>query len=156
MKEGLVKELQTIEDFFLRSINCLKEEDSEFVPTEGTLVAAHQIAHVASTVDWFLDAMKSPEGFDMDFEKHWTDIQDCRSIAKAKEWFVNSMSRARELINSMSDAELAAPFPEGPVMGGAPRFAAISGISDHTAHHRGALTVYSRLIGHEPQMPYME
>jgi uncharacterized damage-inducible protein DinB len=29
-------------------------------------------------------------------------------------------------------------------------------ITDHTAHHRGALTVYARLNGIVPPMPYME
>jgi len=26
---------------------------------------------------------------------------------------------------------------------------------EHTAHHRGALTVYSRVLGKVPAMPYM-
>jgi len=47
------------------------------------------------------------------------------------------------------------PMPEGPVLGGAPRIAIVSGITDHTAHHRGALTVYARLSGKVPPMPYM-
>jgi hypothetical protein len=36
--------------------------------------------------------------------------------------------------------------------------AAISarGSTDHTAHHRGALTVYSRLLGKVPKMPYAD
>ena len=41
------------------------------------------------------------------------------------------------------------------MMAGAPRFAVIEGIQDHTAHHRGALTVYSRLLGMTPSVPYM-
>jgi uncharacterized damage-inducible protein DinB len=48
------------------------------------------------------------------------------------------------------------PLPPGPVMGGMPRMAIVGAIQDHTAHHRGALTVYSRLCGHTPAMPYME
>jgi hypothetical protein len=32
--------------------------------------------------------------------------------------------------------------------------AVVSGIVDHTAHHRGSLAVYARLIGKEPLMPY--
>ena len=51
--------------------------------------------------------------------------------------------------------ELSQTLPEGPVMGGAPRLAAVSAIVEHTAHHRGALTVYSRLAGYTPNMPYM-
>ena len=68
----------------------------------------------------------------------------------------------------MQAVEVGAPFihkgivgpdldllPEGPVMGGAPRLAIVNAITDHTAHHRGTLTVYSRLRGHTPAMPYM-
>ncbi len=28
--------------------------------------------------------------------------------------------------------------------------------SSHTAHHRGALAVYARLLGKVPAMPYMD
>ena len=31
-----------------------------------------------------------------------------------------------------------------------------SAITDHTAHHRGALTVYARVSGLVPPMPYMD
>ena len=45
-------------------------------------------------------------------------------------------------------------LPEGPIMGGLPRMAIFGAITDHTAHHRGALTVYARLQGVVPPMPY--
>ena len=38
-------------------------------------------------------------------------------------------------------------------MGGAPRFAIAGAITDHTAHHRGALTVYARLNQMTPPDP---
>ena len=41
-------------------------------------------------------------------------------------------------------------------MGGLPRSAIFGAITDHTAHHRGALTVYARLLGKTPPMPYMD
>jgi uncharacterized damage-inducible protein DinB len=41
-------------------------------------------------------------------------------------------------------------------MGGEPISSIVGAISDHTAHHRGALTVYSRLLGKTPLMPYVE
>ena len=37
----------------------------------------------------------------------------------------------------------------------APKGAAAQGLVDHTAHHRGALAVYARLVGKTPSMPYM-
>jgi uncharacterized damage-inducible protein DinB len=40
-------------------------------------------------------------------------------------------------------------------MGGLSRMAIFSAITDHTAHHRGALTVYARLNKLVPPMPYM-
>ncbi|RXE95553.1 DinB family protein [Pseudoalteromonas phenolica] len=27
---------------------------------------------------------------------------------------------------------------------------------DHTAHHRGALAQYARLLGHSPKIPYFD
>ena len=37
-----------------------------------------------------------------------------------------------------------------------PKFVAVSGIVEHTAHHRGSLSTYTRLCGKVPPMPYME
>jgi uncharacterized damage-inducible protein DinB len=42
----------------------------------------------------------------------------------------------------------------GEIMTGAPKMAVVGAIGDHTAHHRGALAVYARLLGKEPKMPY--
>ena len=41
-------------------------------------------------------------------------------------------------------------------MGGQPRLAIFGALTDHTAHHRGALSVYTRLLGKVPPMPYMD
>jgi uncharacterized damage-inducible protein DinB len=50
--------------------------------------------------------------------------------------------------------DLARPLPPGPIMGGQPAGDVIWAMVEHTAHHRGALTVYSRLLGKVPPMPY--
>ena len=42
----------------------------------------------------------------------------------------------------------------GEIMKGAPKMAVIGGITDHSAHHRGALSVYARLLDRIPMMPY--
>jgi uncharacterized damage-inducible protein DinB len=41
-------------------------------------------------------------------------------------------------------------------MGGLPRCTILNALTDHTAHHRGALSVYARLLGLVPPMPYMD
>ena len=156
MKEGLLKELESIEAFFRRSTSCLAEEDSTFRPKEDMLTVAHQVAHAAQTIDWFVDGMISEAGFDMDFDKHWREVTPCQSLSEAQAWFVRSIAAAKDAISKMSEEDLSKPLPPGEVMGGAPRFAVVGGISDHTAHHRGALAVYSRLLGKVPKMPYMD
>lgn len=155
MKEVLIKELQSIEEFFTRSSSCLQESNADFRPAEGALSVKEQVAHVAQSVDWFMHGMTSKNGFDMDFEKHWQEISNCTSLEAARKWFSSSIQKAIDKISNLSEKELFEPLPAGPVMGGAPRLAVVGGISDHTAHHRGALTVYSRLLGLEPKMPYM-
>ena len=156
MKSGLLLELQAIKEFFERSTDCLNEEDSAFRPTESMIPVCQQVAHTAQTVDWFVHALSSGEGFDLNFEAHWKEVKACTSLKEARQWFSESMKRAMDVVSGMSEEELSSPLPEGPVMGGAPKSAVVGGISDHTAHHRGALTVYSRLLGKIPKMPYME
>jgi uncharacterized damage-inducible protein DinB len=153
--ENLVAELRSIEAFFNTSTSCLTEADSDFAPVEGTWTVAQQVAHVARTIDWFVEGAFRPEGFDMDFDRHVAESSRVRSLQAARAWLEAAFARAREAFGTKSDAELSQPLPEGPVMGG-PRWSVVSAISDHTAHHRGALTVYSRLLGKVPVMPYAE
>ncbi|MCP4654445.1 MAG: DinB family protein [bacterium] len=152
----LVVQLKSAREYFERSTRCLVEEDSEFAPAEGMMTAAQQIAHVAQTVDWFFEGAFRPEGFDMNFDELLAKLNAVTSIEKTRAWLAKSFAAAEEAITSRSAEELSQPLPEGPVMGGAPRFAIVDALADHTAHHRGILTVYSRLRGHVPAMPYME
>ena len=154
--DACVHALRSSHEFFNRSSSCLTEDDSTFSPAEGMITVAQSVAHVAQTIDWFVEGAFRPEGFDMDFEGAWTEVTPVTSLAEAKAWLDRSYARAIEVFGAKSEAELAEPLPPGPVMGGLPKFAVISGIDDHTAHHRGALTVYSRLRGHVPTMPYMD
>ena len=154
--KSFVRMLQDTKEWFERSTRCLVEEDSTFAPSDGAMTTAQQVAHVAQTVDWFMEGAFRPEGFDMDFEGMGTEIMKVESLAAAREWVDRAFAAAIEKTSAQSVEDLAVTLPEGPVMGGAPRFAIFGAIQDHTAHHRGALTVYSRLRGHTPAMPYMD
>lgn len=153
--EDLVQELKDAKDYFDRSTRCLDEADSEFSPAPGTWTVAQQVAHAAQTVDWFFEGAFRPEGFSMDFDKHLTAVAHVRSLAEARAWLDRSFAQAAAQLQSRSAEELAHPLPEG-IMGGMPRATIVGAIVDHTAHHRGALTVYARLLGRVPAMPYME
>jgi len=153
--KSLAAQLKASKQHFDRSTGCLTEDDSTFAPSEGMMTAAQQVAHVAQTIDWFLEGAFRPEGFDLDFAKHAAVVANVSSLAAAREWLDRAFVDAEKALAERSPAELAQPLPEGPVMGGQPRFTVIGAIADHTTHHRGALTVYSRLRGHVPAMPYM-
>ncbi len=148
------KQLLSSQDFFARSTRVLEEADSGFRPQEGMMTAAQQIAHVAMTIDWFIEGASRPEGFDLDFEKAAKEMERVNSLAAARGMLDSSFRNALEFVAARTPEQLQAPLPPGPVMGGEPASGIIWGIVEHTAHHRGALTMYSRLLGKVPPMPY--
>lgn len=156
LKQGLHIQIDNMKEFFERSTRALTEDDSKFSPTPDMYTAAQQVAHAAQTVDWFMDAAFSPSGFDMDFETMDKGVRAVGSLAAAKAWLAKAFTGARAVIDAHSEQEWSAPLPPGPIMGGAPKFSIFNALTDHTAHHRGALTVYARLIGKVPPMPYMD
>jgi uncharacterized damage-inducible protein DinB len=105
-------------------------------------------------VDWFVEGAFG-EGWNMDFDAELAKAKAVTSLADAKEHLEEAFANIIDVIGSASDEELCAPIPDKQIMEGAPRCSIVSGIMDHTAHHRGALTVYARLLGKEPPMPYM-
>jgi uncharacterized damage-inducible protein DinB len=156
LAQQCVAELNAAQDYFNRSTRNLREEDSTFVPAEGMMSAAQQVAHAAHTVGWFIEGAFRPEGFDMNWAEHAKIVMAYTSLAAAKIWLDKEFESAVAAIAGKSDEQLSAPLPDGPIMGGLPRQAIFGAITDHTAHHRGALTVYARLKGLVPPMPYME
>jgi uncharacterized damage-inducible protein DinB len=148
------QQLLASKDFFDRSTRVLDEADSGFRPREGMMTVAQQIAHAAQTLDWFVEGASSADGFDLDFEKHANGVESVTSLAAAREWMERAYANAIQFLRSRSDEDLARPLPAGPIMGGQPMSDVVWAMVEHTAHHRGALTVYSRELGKVPQMPY--
>jgi len=156
LKQGLVQELTESEEYFNRSTACLLEEHSGFRPQDEMMTTAQQVAHVGVTIEWFLEGAFSEDGFDLDFESHVERFLRFESLSEARALVAKAFAEARDVISGRSEDELRKLLPEGPVMGGAPTFGIVASMSDHTAHHRGALSVYSRLLGLVPAMPYMD
>ena len=147
-------QLVASQDFFQRSTRVLDEDDSGFRPREGMMTVAQQVAHTAQTLDWFIEGAARPQGFDLDFEKHAKALEAVTSLAAARQTLETAYANAIHFLRSRSPEELARPLPPGPVMGGQPISDIVWSMVEHTAHHRGALTVYSRLLGKVPPMPY--
>jgi uncharacterized damage-inducible protein DinB len=156
MKEGLHGQVAAMKEYFERSTRVLEEADSGYAPQEGLFTVSQMVAHVAQTVEWFFAGAFAAEGFDMDFERMDKEVRGTTSLKAAREWFERACQSASASIESHSDQEWFAPMAPGPIMGGMPRIAILGALTDHSAHHRGALTVYSRLLGKTPPMPYME
>ena len=156
LSRQLVDKLDTSRVFFERSTACLTEADSAFRPNEEMFTVAEHVASVALTVDWFIEGAFGENGFDLDFEKHLAEIKEVSSLTEARAMLDAAFARAEEVGGETSDEELSELLPESPIMAGAPRLAVFSAIADHNAHHRGALTVYARLLGKTPSMPYSE
>lgn len=76
------------------------------------------------------------------------------SLAAARQMLAAAYGRALAATSEKSEAEWLELFPADSLLQGPA--AIVFGIVEHSAHHRGALTVYSRLLGLRPIMPYME
>ncbi|HEX3746700.1 MAG TPA: DinB family protein [Bryobacteraceae bacterium] len=147
-------QLLASQDYFNRSTRVLEETDSQFAPSAGMMTVAQQVAHAAQTLDWFIHGATRPEGFDLDFAAHGKEVAAVISLAAARAWLDKAYAEAVAFLRSQSAEDMAKPLPAGPVMGGQPLSAIAWGMVEHTAHHRGALTVYSRALGKTPVMPY--
>jgi uncharacterized damage-inducible protein DinB len=147
-------QLLASQDFFERSTRVLDEADSGFRPREGMMTVAQQVAHTAQTLDWFIEGVSRPEGFDLDFAKHAQALEAATSLDAARQLLKTAYANVIQYLRSRSPEEFSQPLPPGPIMGGQPMSDIVWAMVEHTAHHRGALTVYSRLLGKVPPMPY--
>ncbi len=152
--DNFANQLLASKDFFERSTRVLEEDDSAFRPSEGMMTVAQQVAHAAQTIDWFVEGATPGKGFNLEFEKHAQEVAAVSSLAAARRMLEAAYENAIRFVRSRTPEQLAEPLPPGPIMGGQPASDVVWGIVEHTAHHRGALTVYSRALGKVPVMPY--
>lgn len=143
-------QLLASKEFFARSTSVLEEADSQFRPTPDQMTAAQLVGHVAQTLHWFVDGVERGE-FNLDFAKEAAALEAVTSLAAARKELDAAFARAIEFARTQ---DMARPLPPGPIMGGQPVGDLVWAMVEHTAHHRGALTVYSRLLGKVPPMPY--
>lgn len=153
-QKRLQRMLDAAQQYFHKTTSVLEEGDSAFAPVPGMRTVAQSVAHTAHVVDWFVEGAFRPEGLDLDFEAHERKVLAVTSLGEAREWLDKAFDRARDVLAAKSEEELAEPIA-GQIFGGQPRKSLVGGIVDHTAHHRGSLAVYARLLGKAPPMPYL-
>ncbi len=155
-KECSAAQLQAAHRYFYNTIECLTEHDSNFTPQPGMYSAAQQVAHAALTIEWFLQGAFAPDGFDLDFAAADAKVRQINSLAQAKARFDRAAARALDDLQTKSADDWSKPIADGPILGGHPRSGIIGAMIEHTAHHRGSLAVYARLLGRVPKMPYSD
>jgi len=159
----LIQELQMNEEFLGRVLKAFDESDSTFTPAaelfppeKKPMSVAAQVAHIGITVDWFVDRWEKDE-WDMDFETHLNQAHAVKSLAEAKALTSRAFARARDFIQADDGKTLQESLPpDDALMPNMPKFCLVGAISDHTAHHRGSLSVYLRQLGKIPPLPYMD
>ncbi len=65
----LIDQLKSSKEYLDRATRELTEEDSTYAPDADSFTTAQQMAHIAATVDWFIEGAFG-DGFNMDFEAH--------------------------------------------------------------------------------------
>lgn len=149
--------LKCTEEYLNRATAPLDESDASFIPAEGMISAAAQLAHIALTVDWFLDAAFRKREWDFNFEQHMTDACGYKTLKDARARVTKAFSDARKTVEGLSEEQLNELFPADDfAFANTPRACIFPAIMEHTAHHRGALSVYMRLRGKVPKLPYMD
>jgi uncharacterized damage-inducible protein DinB len=152
--DDMIKLLQASQEYFNRSTRVLEESDSGFRPNEAMMTVSEHVAHTAQTLTWFVEGATRPEGFNLDFEQLGQAVQAVNSLDAARKMLDSAYGSTIEFLKASTPESLEKPLPAGPVMGEQPTGDIVWAIVEHTAHHRGALTVYTRLLGKVPVMPY--
>ncbi len=153
LAEGLAAQLEATRKTFNTTVSIFTPGDAGFAPQPELYTVAGHIAHTADSVDWFIEGAFG-RGWDMDFALLIETAKAVTSLDEAKQWLEKAFKNAIEVVGNATDENLMSPITDQRIMGGAPKSVVVNGIVDHTAHHRGALAVYARLIGKEPPMPY--
>ena len=155
LKQEALAEIAATRKFFDRTTSVLTEADSGFRATPETMTVAGQVAHAAQSLDWFREG-----GFEDRWRTDWeamaAEAARVESLAAARQWLDEAWERLRGAVEAMPESALAEPIAPNPILPERPRYHVIEGLVDHTAHHRGALAVYARLLGKVPPMPYGE
>ena len=149
--EGLITEKK----FLMNILKSFKPEHSDFVPADGMMSVAQLIHHIAFTVKWFREGAFG-SGFNMDFEALEAENKKVFTLQQVLDEIDSEYDGYVVFLESLGEDELESPLPPNPLFGEVPRWLIFGAQRDHTAHHRGVLSVYLRLLGITPVMVYAD
>lgn len=168
---------------FRRTTDCFAEEHSVYRPTAGMLTVADQVLHVLNSNEYMMSGLFGPfdglgpasrwqRGFaDLswlayantgDVDTHLHCSEDMRAARTSLSAALELLDRSFDMIGMMLHTMPADAFddglPENPLfpVDGLTVTDLLDSMLDHTAHHRGALSQYARLLGMDPKLPYYD
>ncbi len=142
------------QQFLQNLLQDFTEEHAQFAPLPTMMSVAQQVRHIAGTIDWFHEGLLGA-GFDMDFEKHEQRDKTPCTLKEALDHLDQAWNRLCSAVEPLTTEELTLSIGPNEIMPGASRLQVLTAVTDHTAHHRGSLAVYQRLLGLVPRMIYM-
>lgn len=160
--------------FLHRTMQCFKEEHALFTPSKDSFSVVGQIVHISGAIEYFIAGLFGPfegmtpmssmtRGFT---SLEWTPVadldpvehMDVESIDEALSMFDFTIRIAKNHFSDIDRKHLRAPIGENG--SSYPSWFTLRDyfciMIDHTAHHRGALAQYARLLGYEPKIPYFD
>lgn len=172
-------------DFFLRATAVFDEQDADFRPAAGMLSVVEHIHHATAALELFVSQYFGRFGHTKRIEHHsfrqgrrwlsalpelgfadvsWLEQAATYQAAVERETLSQALTALSQtfeyvatLFARLDLVQLQQPLGENPVMPAYfTGFDVAEFMFDHTAHHRGALSQYARLLGHEPKIPYFD
>jgi uncharacterized damage-inducible protein DinB len=140
-------------EYLMKIIGAFAPDQGKFCPVAGTMTVAQQINHIAFMIRWFVQGAFGT-GFDLDPEKNNAAVRENIDLKEAVRRLNETYDDYIAFLETLTVAELDAHMPPNPILGEVPRITLLRAQADHTAHHRGVLTVYLRLLGIVPPMIY--
>lgn len=170
-------------EFFHRTIACFRPEEGSFQPRPDMLSVNGQILHVTAAIELFLSGLfvafkrlrsetlvslrgegEAWIGLSSGFtDMGWTEQASleheasgpARSMEAALAAFDGTMDIAASVFSELTSEDMVQPLAQNPLDLRTPQHV-LEILLDHTAHHRGALAQYARLLGHDPSIPYFD
>jgi uncharacterized damage-inducible protein DinB len=139
--------------FLMNVVEDFKPEHGDFAPLPEMFTVSQQIRHIAADVRWFQEGAFG-KGFDLDFASMERQVRTPATLEQALAELNKAYDDFIEFLETLTERQLLAPLDENPILGTQPRYSVLYANADHTAHHRGALTVYLRLLGIKPKLVY--
>jgi uncharacterized damage-inducible protein DinB len=146
--------LRKSRQFLNNIIKDFKPEHETFRPTPDMWTVAQQIRHIGRCAYWFRKG-GFENHWEMDFEGEMKEMAKPVTLKAAIAELDSEYNALIAFLESVPPAVLAEPLEPNPIFPiGVPRSIVVDSLCEHTAHHRGALSVYLRLLGIKPTMAY--